>query len=38
MNSTQLRKSVWSRLLRGLSRPPRAKGRARLAVEALEDR
>src|SRR5262245_35347768 len=38
MNSTQLRKSVWSRLLRTHSRPPRAKGHARLAVEALEDR
>ena len=38
MNSTQLRKSVWSRLLRGPSRPPRAKGRTRLAVKALEDR
>jgi hypothetical protein len=38
MNSTQLRKSVWSRLLRGLPRSPRAKGRARLAVEPLEDR
>src|SRR5262245_22400659 len=38
MNSTQRRKSVWSRLLRGLPHPPRAKGRTRLAVEALEDR
>jgi hypothetical protein len=38
MNSTQLRKSVWSRLLRGVSHPPRAKGPARLAVEPLEDR
>jgi hypothetical protein len=38
MNSTQLRRSVWSRLLRGLSRSPKAKGRVRLAVEALEDR
>src|SRR5262245_52554902 len=36
MNRSQLRKSLWSRLLRGLSRPPRAKGRARLAVEPLE--
>src|SRR5262245_6246964 len=38
MKTTQPRKSVWSRLLRGLSLPPRAKGRARLSVEALEDR
>src|SRR5262249_48873368 len=38
MKRTQRSKSVWSRLLRGLSRPPKAKGRARLAVEALEDR
>ena len=38
MNSTQPRKSVGSRLLRGLSHPPRAKGRARLAVEPLGDR
>ena len=38
MKSTQSRKSVWSRLLRGPSRPPRAKGCARLAAEPLENR
>src|SRR5438552_14758017 len=38
MKSTQLQQSAWGRFLRALSRPPRAKGHARLAVEALEDR
>ena len=37
MKTTQPRKSVWSRFLRAFSPPPRAKGRARLAMIPIEN-
>jgi hypothetical protein len=38
MKSPEVRKTVWNRFLRAISRPARAKGRVRLTVEPLEDR